>query len=100
MRLRPLKHSQQHDLLLDLEQQGNDVYYAAPEFHLPDELNKAYLDGAGDLFGSDAVRQSAPILRRHDMRSFMSLTVHGTVYSLRQNWTTLAQCVYAACLRR
>jgi len=43
MRLRPLKHSQQHNLLLDLEQRGNELYYAAPEFHLRDELNETYL---------------------------------------------------------
>jgi hypothetical protein len=45
MRLRPLQHSQQHNLLLDLEQRGNDVFYAAHQFHLPDELNEAYLAG-------------------------------------------------------
>ena len=46
MRLRSLRYSQQHNLLLDLEQRGNEVYYAAPEFHLPDELNQAYLDAS------------------------------------------------------
>jgi len=46
MRLRPLKHSQQHNLLLDLEQRGNELYYAAPEFHLRDELNETYLAGS------------------------------------------------------
>ena len=43
MPLRPKKYSDQHDLLLDLEFQGNTVFYAAPLFHLPDDLNDAYL---------------------------------------------------------
>jgi hypothetical protein len=42
MHLRPLRHSQQHNLLLNLEKRGNRVYYVAPEFHLPHELNDAY----------------------------------------------------------
>jgi len=42
MHLRPLKHSQQHDLLLALEKKGRTVLYAAPEFHRPNELNEAY----------------------------------------------------------
>lgn len=44
MRLRPMKHSQQHRLLLDLEQKGRLVFYAVPHFHKPDELNNAYLN--------------------------------------------------------
>jgi hypothetical protein len=43
MHLRPSRHSQQHEMLLDLENNGNEVYYAAPAFHEPDELNEAYL---------------------------------------------------------
>ncbi|MHB8390667.1 MAG: hypothetical protein ACYDBH_13980 [Acidobacteriaceae bacterium] len=44
MYLRPMRHSQQHQLLLDLETKGELVYYAAPHFHLPAELNDAYLN--------------------------------------------------------
>lgn len=44
MHLRPQKHSKQHDLLMRLEAKGNEVYYAAPEFHLPEELNDAFTD--------------------------------------------------------
>lgn len=40
--LRPLKHSDQHNLLMALQAEGNDVYYAAPEFHLAPELNDAF----------------------------------------------------------
>ncbi len=41
-KIRALKHSQQHDLLLDLEAKGNVVFYAAPRFHKPGELNDAF----------------------------------------------------------
>lgn len=43
MHLRPMKHSQQHPMLLALEATGAAVYYAAPHFHTPAELNDAYL---------------------------------------------------------
>ncbi len=43
MHLRPLRYSQQHPMLLSLESQGNLVYYAAPFFYTPRELNQAYL---------------------------------------------------------
>lgn len=42
MHIRPVRHSQQHQMLLDLERAGNCVYYSAPAFHTPDELNDAY----------------------------------------------------------
>ena len=43
MYLRPAKHSNQHEMLLDLETAGNEVYYSAPAFHQSWELNEAYL---------------------------------------------------------
>ena len=44
MHLRPLRRSPQHQLLLDLETQGdNEVYYIAPLFHEREHLNEAYL---------------------------------------------------------
>jgi hypothetical protein len=42
MYLRPGRFSKQHELLVDLERLGNEVYYAAPAFHEPIDLNKAY----------------------------------------------------------
>lgn len=45
MHLHPRRHSQQHQLLLDLEAKGELVFYAAPHFHKPEELNDAYLKG-------------------------------------------------------
>lgn len=43
MHIRPSRHSEQHEMLLDLENSGNEVYYSAPAFHTPEELNDAYL---------------------------------------------------------
>jgi hypothetical protein len=43
MHIRPNKHSDQHNLLLALESSGESVYYIAPEFHRPEELNDFYL---------------------------------------------------------
>ncbi|WP_421849313.1 hypothetical protein [Marinomonas sp.] len=44
MHIRPTKHSDQHNLLLGLEDSGESVFYIAPEFHLPRELNDYYLN--------------------------------------------------------
>jgi len=46
MHIRPLKHSCQHQLLLDLENSGESVFYIAPEFHRPVELNSLYLSSS------------------------------------------------------
>lgn len=43
MHIRPARFSDQHEMLLDLENDGNEVYYSAPAFHEPWELNQAYL---------------------------------------------------------
>jgi hypothetical protein len=43
MHLRPLRISDQHQLLLDLETLGNPVYYTAPKFHRTAELNDVFL---------------------------------------------------------
>lgn len=42
MHLRPLRHSQQHNLLLAWEQLHPEVYYATPLFHTSKELDEAY----------------------------------------------------------
>ena len=44
MHIRPARHSHQHEMLLDLERDGKEVYYCAPAFHTPEELNDAYLN--------------------------------------------------------
>jgi hypothetical protein len=45
MHLRPARHSAQHQLLLNLETAGYAVYYVAPSFHLPLDLNNHYVSG-------------------------------------------------------
>ena len=42
MHVRPRRHSNQHKMLLDLENDGKLVFYVAPAFHTSDEFNKAY----------------------------------------------------------
>jgi hypothetical protein len=44
MYLRPARHSRQHEMLLDLENAGEEVYYSAPMFHTAEELNTAFLN--------------------------------------------------------
>ncbi len=44
MHLRPSRHSLQHQMLLDLNNSGNIVYYAAPAFHQPNEFNDFFLN--------------------------------------------------------
>jgi len=43
MYLRPLRHSQQHNLLFAWAAAGNEVYYATPMFYQASDLNAAYL---------------------------------------------------------
>ena len=43
MHLRSARSSRQHEMLLDLEATGQEVYYSAPIFHQPEELNDAFL---------------------------------------------------------
>jgi hypothetical protein len=45
MYIRPLRYSDQHVLLTDLENSGKIVYYVAPRFHTVEELNDAYTTG-------------------------------------------------------
>jgi len=44
MHLRPSRNSRQHEMLLDLETSGQEVYYSAPGFREPEELNDAFLN--------------------------------------------------------
>lgn len=46
MHLRPTRHSEQHNLLLDLEKKGHAVFYAAPVFYRPEELNQFYMSSS------------------------------------------------------
>jgi hypothetical protein len=44
--IRPARYSAQHQLLLDLEADGKDVFYCSPAFHTMSELNDAFRTGA------------------------------------------------------
>ena len=44
--LMPLKFSNQHNMLINLELSGELVYYAAPKFHTIEELNNYFLESA------------------------------------------------------
>lgn len=44
MHLRRKSLSNQHQMLVDLEARGNEVFYAAPAFHQPQELNTAWMN--------------------------------------------------------
>lgn len=44
--LHALKHSQQHNLLLQLEKSGNPVFYVAPKFHKNTELHDKYFNSS------------------------------------------------------
>lgn len=44
MHLRPSRHSDQHQLLLEHEAAGRSVFYACPRFHTNDVLNTHFLD--------------------------------------------------------
>ncbi|NQU03678.1 MAG: hypothetical protein HQ589_05975 [Syntrophaceae bacterium] len=72
MYLRPLRHSRQHNLLLSLEGQGNEVYYASPMFHKAAELNAAY--------GGRRVVQSSAFFRPQDIGALPDLDQHYVVF--------------------
>lgn len=42
MHLRPLRHSSQHQSLLKLDEDGEIVYYVAPMFHEPEQLDEHF----------------------------------------------------------
>ena len=72
MHLRPLKHSDQHQLLLDLESSGETILYIAPEFHRPAELNHFYL--------SRTVVDNSAAFKPSDIGSLPSNDEHYVVY--------------------
>jgi len=72
MHLSPLSHSQQHQLLLDWETAGNDVYYATPMFFRPVELNDAYLNRR--------IVQSSTFFRPRDIGALPDNRPHSVVF--------------------
>ena len=43
MHIRPKRLSNQHEMLINLEKKGHEVYYSTPAFHTNQEFNDAYL---------------------------------------------------------
>jgi hypothetical protein len=76
MHLRPTKHSQQHPMLLALEKSGADVYYAAPYFHTPAELNAAY--------ASNDVRNQSIFIRPSEIGALPDQHEHHVAFKRRR----------------
>jgi hypothetical protein len=78
MYLRPRSLSDQHDLLLSLEQTGEEVYYVAPLFHTTDEFNQAYL--------SDRILQRSIFLRPGAIGALADDSPHHVAFGARNRW--------------
>jgi hypothetical protein len=78
MHLRPRSRSDQHDLLLDLEQTGEEVYYVAPLFHTTDEFNQTYL--------SDTILRRSIFLRPGAIGALADDGPHHVAFEVRNRW--------------
>jgi hypothetical protein len=68
MHLRSARYSDQHSMLLNLENRGEVVFYAAPMFHRAEELNDAYINHQvfqRSLLISPSVIGTLPDLQEH-----------------------------------
>jgi hypothetical protein len=72
MPLRPLRHSQQHNLLIAWEAAGNEVYYATPMFYQAAELNVAY--------SGRRMVQSSAFFRPQDIGALPDIGYHCVVF--------------------
>lgn len=78
MHLRPINHSKQHELLLDLERSGNEVYYSAPAFHEPRELDDAYL--------KNEVKNRSIWIKPTDINDITDTKEHYVAFQLPSTW--------------
>lgn len=76
--LRQHQFSNQHQLLLELEAEGQEVYYSAPAFHLPDELNTSFLSGT--------VRNSSIWIKPSDIGPLTDNKKHHVSFTLPTPW--------------
>jgi hypothetical protein len=76
--LRQRQFSNQHQLLLELEAEGQEVYYSAPAFHLPDELNSSFLSGT--------VRRSSIWVKPSDIGPLTDNKRHHVAFTLPAPW--------------
>src|SRR5262249_32788540 len=80
--LRPSRHSDQHELLGDLEAAGNIVRYVAPLFHTTAEFNQAYL--------SDEVLRRSIFLRPSAIGPLPDGNNHHVAFQTRKSWWFLS----------
>jgi hypothetical protein len=83
MHLRPTRTSSQHEMLLDLEASGQEVFYSAPMFHQPEELNAAFLGGA--------VRASSIWIKPSDIGSLPDDRDHHVSFEPGSPWTLFSE---------
>lgn len=78
MHLRPKRFSRQHELLCDLQDRGEEVFYVAPAFHQPTELNIAYRNGQ--------IRQRSLWLKPKDIGALPDSKDHHVSFRLPALW--------------
>lgn len=83
MHIRPKSQSKQHELLLELEGLGNEVYYSAPGFHQPNELNTAYLN--------NDVRANSIWVKPTDIGVIADSHEHYIAFQLPKKWYFCSQ---------
>lgn len=82
MHIRSTRLSQQHQLLLQLESRGQEVYYSAPAFHRPRELNDAFLTGQ--------MRARSLWLRPSDIGPLPDQEDHHVSFCIEGPWTVFS----------
>jgi hypothetical protein len=83
MHLRSARVSSQHEMLLDLEAAGQEVYYSAPMFHQPEELNAAFL--------TNSVRVRSLWLRPSDIGPLPDNREHHVSFEPGSPWTFFSE---------
>ena len=83
MHLRPARLSRQHEMLLDLETRGEEVYYSAPMFHQPEELNDAFLQRS--------VRARSIWIRPTDIRKLPDADEHHVSFEPGSPWVLFSK---------
>ena len=79
MYLRSARFSRQHEMLLDLEKKGQEVYYCAPMFHRIEELNNTFL--------SRSVRSQSIWIRPSEIGSLPDEMEHYVSFEPHSSWT-------------
>jgi hypothetical protein len=85
MHLRSARVSRQHEMLLDLEATGQEVYYAAPVFHTPEELNAAFM--------ASAIRATSIWLRPSDIGPLPDTAEHHVSFEAGSPWMLFSEPV-------